>query len=268
MAYYGHYTPEGKARTFDESGPLYAALGQGDVRSVYKFSRARVTNVEQVISTVDPFEGFIATAQRMRIAAGGDAADSVAGVGARVITIAGLDENWEVIVEDVETAGASASAYTTNRFIRVFRVRVKTSGTRSDGLNGTNIGAMEIEAETGEIVAAVEAGNGSTLLSVFSVPAGEVAYITNIGVSAQNDCTIKLYKKNNSPTGDDGFFAKQLLEEWNNIKVRVSTMLPNSYIEVGPCHDFWLTATKEGSGNSTVTASYGVLLARKELAGQ
>jgi hypothetical protein len=65
-----------------------------------------------------------ADAQRLRIAAGGNAADSAAGAGAQQILISGLNAEGNKAAEIVTTAGATASALTTTAFWRVQEVIV------------------------------------------------------------------------------------------------------------------------------------------------
>ena len=137
---------------------------------------------------------LLETATTVRVQAGGNAADNVAGAGARTITVSGLDENWEEAEEDITLAGASASASTTTTFIRINRVKLKTCGT----YGGSNTGVIRIEdtATTVGVLAHIPAGLGVTFQSIVSVPAGKTAYITEIktSVGQSNSADVRLWK--------------------------------------------------------------------------
>jgi len=90
------------------------------------------------------------------------AADDIAGVGARVITVTGLDANFVEKTEDINMNGTSVTTATTKLFVRVNRVEVKESGTYAD----TNLGS-----NTGDITLRVS-GGGATLGFISNNPSG------------------------------------------------------------------------------------------------
>ena len=140
---------------------------------------------------------WLTVAETIRIAAGGNAADDTAGAGARIITVEGLDENWEFATEDIVTAGASASSATTTTFIRVNKVFTKEVGTYA----GSNTGDIEIEGvSSGTNLAYIAAGIGNTQQSVYSVPAGKTAWITKIKISVGqgNSADVRMFHNDNA----------------------------------------------------------------------
>lgn len=123
---------------------------------------------------------FAQAAETLRIKAGGNAADTAAGLGAQSIRIIGLDQDWNEAIEIVATAGASASVATTTTFIAVNKVQVVDVGT----YGVANTGTIVVEnTSTGTELAYVPAGVGNTQQAIFSVPAGKTAYVTKIKVS-------------------------------------------------------------------------------------
>lgn len=100
-----------------------------------------------------------------------------------VIEVQGLDENYNLAIEDV-TVGSSS----TTTFIRVFRARVKTltSGT-------VNVGNITITVD-GAVRATILAGNGQTLMAVYTVPAGKTAYLLKFqgSIEKQKECEFKI----------------------------------------------------------------------------
>ena len=84
------------------------------------------------------------------------------------IEIHGLDGNYHVITEVIEVS-SSAPVTTTQSFIRVSKAFI-TNG------SATNVGNIDIEISSTE-VARIIAGNGQTLMAIYTVPAGYTAYI-------------------------------------------------------------------------------------------
>lgn len=78
-----------------------------------------------------------------------DADDTLAGVGARVITVTGLDANFDILVEDIDMNGTTASSATTGLFIRVNSVVVKEAGTYASTGSGANQGNVIIRVSGG-----------------------------------------------------------------------------------------------------------------------
>ena len=116
---------------------------------------------------------YLTTASTIRIKAGGNAADTAAGTGARAVVIHGLDENYLEITDTLTTAGASASTATTNTYLRVTRAYATIVGSSE-----SNVGDISIEAVTGGTTQAyVPAGEGQTEQCFTTIPAGKTGYI-------------------------------------------------------------------------------------------
>ena len=118
-------------------------------------------------------------------------ADNAAGTGALTVTIEGLNASYAEISETIVMDGQTNSD-TTAAFLRVNRMYVATSG--SGGVN-----AGTIYASTGAQVAGVPsvastirmtiaAGEGESRAALYTVPAGKVAYVTDV-VAATSDGT-------------------------------------------------------------------------------
>lgn len=116
---------------------------------------------------------YLTTASTIRIQAGGNAADTAAGTGAREVHIQGLDANYNLITDTLVTNGASASTATTKTYLRVLRAYVGEVGS-----SGHNVGAITIEAVTGGTTQAhIPAELGQTQQCFYTVPAGKTAYV-------------------------------------------------------------------------------------------
>ena len=102
------------------------------------------------------------------------------GTGARTVSIEGLDASHNPLSETVNMNGTS-NVTTSGLFFRVFRMTVITAGSleTNDGKITATIG--------GTTIATITAGNGQTLMAVYTVPAGKTAYIVNFNFSSSKD---------------------------------------------------------------------------------
>ena len=103
------------------------------------------------------------------------AAQVGAGDNGKVVTIVGLDENWDVIEEDF-ILSSTETVTGTKIFKRVFRGYVK-SGT-------SNVGQLNF-SRGGIQVLRIIAGLGQTLMAIYTVPNGYTGYLYQGVCSAQ-----------------------------------------------------------------------------------
>lgn len=108
-----------------------------------------------------------------------------AGDANKQVTVVGLDANYEALTETITLTNSTGNA-STNSFIRVFRAFI-VDGT-------TNVGLVSIK-RNGTTIAAITAGKGQTLMSVYTIPAGYTGYLMKGTASAQAgaDCTGDMY---------------------------------------------------------------------------
>ena len=134
-----------------------------------------------------------------------DVNDDVAGTGARTLRIQGLDGSYNFAEETVDMDGTT-TVTTTQTFLRVFRMSVETAGS-----SGNNEGTITVTYTGGSDVAAtISAGNGQTLMAVYTIPAGKTGYIININFSSAKDSehTFRLMTRDNTVT-DAAWNAKE-----------------------------------------------------------
>ena len=110
----------------------------------------------------------------VRVKSGGHVNDTVAGTRARKVRVWGLNGLWMLASEEIELAGASASAVTETLFLRVFYVEVTEVGT----YGSSNETAIVIENGTGGTdLINIFAGDSHSQFCFYTVPAGCSAYI-------------------------------------------------------------------------------------------
>ena len=130
---------------------------------------------------------YISTAETVAVTSTAGA-DSAAGTGARTVEIQGLDADYNVVLETLTIGGAAG----TTEFIRIFRAKVVTAGT-----SGINEGTISVtSSDTSTVLAQIgvdgtgsnAAGRGQTFMSLYTVPAGKTAYLTQwtVGCGKQN----------------------------------------------------------------------------------
>lgn len=155
--------------------------------------------------------------------------DTAAGSGARTLTIQGLDASYNEIEETVTMAGLSATTATTAEFAQVHRAFVASGD--------TNVGKIQIKNTDNVVVGEVAVGYGQTLMSIYTVPAGKTAYLSNLRVSSSKQTssiirlmvrpfggvfrvqsTISLY----SGEGETQFVTPLKITEKSNIDVRIT----------------------------------------------
>lgn len=133
---------------------------------------------------------FPIAAQTLRIAAGGNAADTAAGLGAQSVELTFLDSTYTVVTEVLATAGASASAVTASTAIRLISARVLTSGT----YHAWNTAAIVIEHTTSGLdFGTIATATGTMRTGVYSVPAGSTLFITKVSGSIDDVTTGRVF---------------------------------------------------------------------------
>lgn len=128
-------------------------------------------------------------ATQLRVKAGGNAGDTANGAGARSVRLWGIDALGNEITEIVATAGASASAPTTQSFIRLYLAEVWESGTYGTQAAGSHLGNITIENAAGTEDWAQIQLNGfpsaTTGIGTISVPRNHVALVTSISINPE-----------------------------------------------------------------------------------
>ena len=174
---------------------------------VWSFRYGRNTAIGSAYTPVTR-SGFYRTPQAtgavaLKVKAGGNANDTANGSGAREITIIGLNSSGDVITETLATAGASASASTSQTFMRLTDAFVSKSGTYATQTAGTQAGSITIEKAAGSedwaLIADGTFGKGVAEIGAYTTPRGKSAAIFNVTVSSDADkkANIVMFKREN-----------------------------------------------------------------------
>ncbi len=113
---------------------------------------------------------------KVRVRAGGNAADTLLGAGARTILVSGLEDAADLPAQGqvIDLAGASASSDSAKSFVRITGVQVEQVGTQPaiDGVNPparAPTGDIILEDTSGQEVARVLAGSEKAQIGCLSV---------------------------------------------------------------------------------------------------
>ena len=195
-----HFPPiDGSSGVAVGDKPFYLAVAQGAVEGYSNVSKFGYNDAigsgsyESIWETGGAYP-FMTTADQLEIVSA-DSNDTSAGSGARTVELQGLDSSYNLLTETI-TMNGTATVTTTGSFLRIFRVRVITAGTSE-----TNEGNITItDQDTSTTRATISAGNGQTLMAVYTVPAGKTAYIVKINVSSGKDQEITFRLRTNDRT--------------------------------------------------------------------
>jgi len=131
----------------------------------------------------------VGSATALRIKAGGNAADTAAGAGARSVRLTGLNASGNVVTETLATAGASASAASSAQFIRLFKAEVVDSGTYGTQAAGSHVGNIVIENAAGGTNWATIPVNGfatsTTSIGSYTIPKNHTGFVEGISIAVE-----------------------------------------------------------------------------------
>lgn len=161
------------------------------VSSIHKFgavpamSQSQTGTIWDKNDTIYPWSAFstasVLTAQAVNVSDNG-----------KKLTLVGLDSNWAPLTETI-TLSSSTTSVTTNTFKRVFR------GYISEGSD--NVGAIDVRIGATTVLQ-INAGNGQTLMCIYTVPAGYTGYLTKGVCTAQSsaDGNVRMFVRYNGET--------------------------------------------------------------------
>ncbi len=227
---------------------------------IHKFGRndAVANATWEIISELGGATAFLAAATTVRIKAGGNAADTAAGAGAREVTVRGVDDNLAEISEAIATAGASASSNTTASFWRVHRAWVSSAGTYATPYNTA---AIVIENSGGGTdLIQVGAEEGQSEAAVYTIPTGKTGYFlgAHIQVDSGKAADLRMFQRRTFNDVTAPVTSRRLVIHLDGV-LGVEPFSPRSPIVFPALTDLWWEA--EGAGAQTeVSVDFELLL--------
>lgn len=209
----------------------------------------------------------VSGATQLRVKAGGNAADTAAGAGAREVTVYGLDATGAEISEALATAGASASAPTSQSFLRAFRVIVTAAGAYATAAAGSHVGDIVIEDAAGtQDWATIDASSGFPLgqstIACYTVPLGYSAFVRSIGVTVNSTkaCDFIFFQRRNILETAAPYSAMRVVEQLQGVSGGVTSDLWVP-LEFPALTDIGLMA-RVGSTTGSAEGNFDIVLVR------
>jgi hypothetical protein len=164
------------------------------IESVNKFGRNPLATTTLLPVTAGGIfntpQSSSATALRVKA---GNANDTAGGSGARLVTVEGLDENFDKVSANLVTAGASAGAASSVLFARQNRIYVSESGTYATTSAGSHAANVVIENGSGGTdwgtILLGSYPEGQSQIACYSVARNYTAYIPYVSISVDSNKT-------------------------------------------------------------------------------
>jgi hypothetical protein len=257
-----------KISSFDDEASLrefYLQVARGVVPGysvVNKFGENQDIDVASGFQAVCPnggriYTGFNATAAETVEVFSSSADDAAAGIGARTITLYGLDANFVEQSETLTLTGTTPVDTPTNTYIRLDRAIVKSAGT-----NDSNVGDITIRQKTttANVFCLVEINHNQSMNAAYTIPAGKIGFV----VDFHSSITSKSANTNLKARGVARPFGEvfQVKEEWG-LHTSGSSWLSRTYVlPSGPFpakSDMFIQADTD-SNNTSVAGGFGIIL--------
>jgi hypothetical protein len=187
---------------------------------VHKFGRNdSIPNGSWAHVSQTPFAvaNFRTSASTVRVKAGGDAADTSGGAGARTVKVQGIDSAFAETTETITLAGALASSATTASFWRIHRAWVDTTG----AYGGTSTANIVVEDSGGAAdLITIIAGEGQSQYAGFTIPTGKTGYLLSVHLAVDSNKTadFRMFTRQNIDTVSAPFIPKRLKKYWDGIE--------------------------------------------------
>ena len=196
--------------------------------------------------------------------------DAPAGSGALTITVDGIGVGWNLIEEDVIMNGNTPVSLV-NDFYRVFRIRVKDSGSYGNATQSSHNSTITLSGVVGsEIWGTIQnesgLGLGSSEIGVYTIPAGHRGYIIDMHLDVESTKVVDVigFKRESADivtapySPMTAFFIKRGIDGDYFVTASPSVSL------LGPCDiGFMAKQTGGGPGNPKVEVEFTILIVKE-----
>lgn len=183
-----------------------------------------------------------------------------AATGATVVHLYGLDSNFDEAQEFVVLNG-QGNVNTTRTYWRIYRMHIDGAVSRTDN----NIGIISATAAVdGTVTAQINAGNGQTLMAIYTIPNGKTGCMTHFSstifkgaVGALSNSTLRQTKF----AGPDG--AGSIIEHYFGMATDGNSHVHHPY---GPYKrfeektDVWLRGDTVTANDTEITGAFDIIL--------
>lgn len=159
-----------------------------------------------------------------------------------VVTVQGLDADYNFAEETFTLTGTTPTAAGSVNFARVNRAFMNTA---------TNVGKIQVKRGS-TVVTEIAAGFGQTLQCFYTVPAGKTAYMMNLSASASKNQVVDMFLFKREV---GGAFRVQTTLSLNQSTQTLEYPVPLKFVEKTD-----LDLRCQGSSNATVSAEFTIVL--------
>lgn len=196
-----------------------------------------------------------------------DEDDTANGSGARNVVIQGLDANWNLVEEEVATAGLTASLPTTTLFLRIFRLKVTKSGSYANQTSTSQHGTITVRAgdagatwgQIDEI--ATDFGVGQSQIAQYTIPKGYTAVLLSkfTSIDVNQSANIYFFQRPNANVVEEPFEGMRLVQQETGIK-EVYNIIPTLPINVFSEYTDIGFMGKTTAGTASISCSFELLM--------
>ena len=228
-------------RAINDKTPFYDEVMLGNIPGhsiVQKFGRNQAVSTTVVPIAIGGVYATPTAAVNLEVISD-DADDDASGTGARNVIIQGLNENWNLIEEEVATAGLSASSPTTNTFLRVFRLKVTKSGSYASQTSSSQHGTITVRiasagATYGQIdEISTDFGVGQSQIACYTIPKGFTGVLLSkfTSVDVNQSANIYFFQRPNANNTSPPYDGMRLVQQETGVK-EVYNVIPKMPINI------------------------------------
>jgi len=201
-----------------------------------------------------------------------NAADNQAGIGARTVTIIGLDANYaeQTVIANMHATDGTIAEAVTGTWTRVYRMFVETTGTYATAIAGSHQGEIDLQGSGGGVLwARLEDHGGFPLgqsqIGVYTVPEGKTALVGNIitETDSNKEVDIVFFKRADCNIVTAPFSPMRAQAAFTGITDN-QDLIPKTWM--GPFDEFTdvgFMAVRSSAGNSSVSVDFEIVLIDK-----
>lgn len=233
---------------------------------VHKFGAGSITTALAPVTQTNAYQTPTAAVALELVS--DNVADAQNGVGAREITVTGLDANWDELIQVVSTHatdGTIAVSIPTS-LIRVYRWFVSSTGTYASSTAGSHVGNLSVQVSGGgtvwDTIPALPFPAGQSQIGAYTIPTGFTGYLVGKLVYTDTGKTADIYffQRNNADDVSTPFSgAMRIVEREIGIQGGFDhhMILPKNGF-VGPCDLGFMG--KVTSGTADISVEFEILL--------
>ena len=186
------------------------------------------------------------------------ASDNASGIGARKVTIIGLNASWDEVVQEVTLNGLTPVQIPIP-LTRVYRWYISESGNYADEVNGSHVGELLIEeTATGDdwtILTTSPFPVGQSQIGVYTIPRGKKGYLLakTLFVDSEKSADIYFFKRDHINDTTVPYSPMRVVER----EVGVSggyqfTLITPTFLCEGPCDVGFMGELSVGTAQASV----------------